>query len=111
GKKHGYCVNVSCPEGEAGKVTFEPNHVQRTVRVKEQSLRFEIQIEVQGSLVEETCRLDLSQRSNIEAIEKVLAKQYEKKARQVVNKVQGYKMDALQLGSELRAYHPRIWER
>lgn len=106
----GYRVTGTCPGDTVEEVTFEPRDVKRTVTFNHRPLRFDIRVEVQGSIVENACDIDLSKRQNITAIEQQLAKLYENEARQVIKNVQQLKSDALQLGTEIRAFHPNLWE-
>lgn len=107
----GYRVYVPCPGQEVEEVTFEPERIMRDVAFHERPLRFNMHITVEGHIVEKTCKEDLSQESYIHALERALKRKYEGHARRTIRKMQHLQTDALQLGTEIRAFHPRTWKR
>lgn len=109
GTKHGYRVTAPCPGRKGKKVTFEPKGIKRKVTLSEKPLSFHIRIDVEGRIIEKTCQIDLSKDDHVQHIARQLKQEYEREARQVVQKMQRERIEAAQLGTEVRAYHPRIW--
>ncbi|SEN16024.1 Ger(x)C family spore germination protein [Lihuaxuella thermophila] len=113
--KQGSQIIAPCP-GQPGTIIFRPDGIRRQVKVSGRPA-VDINLELEGSIVEKTCNLDLSKPQMLTEIGESLERVYEQKARALIAKSQkDFKADIIQVGRYVRAYQPvafkkMAWER
>lgn len=109
-QKRGQLLLTSCPKGE-GYVQFFPLNLRRTIRVNSKP-SLHIQIELEGRVLEKTCKYIGDKIKQTEKIEKQVEKTYEQMAKRLITKSQNeWNLDIFQLGHYVNAYHHAIYKK
>lgn len=68
-------------------------------------------VHMEGNLLEKTFGQNLFDARDIHLIETGANQFLEENAKQMIKKLQQYNTDAMGIGTELRAFHPKIWKK
>ena len=91
------------PEGN-GNVGMILTNTKRTItpEIRGNKIKFNIQLQGEGSLNENNTPLDVGQPKNLELVQKALEKSVEKQVRKFLSKIQKqYKVDIVGFGQEI----------
>ncbi|MBW7453128.1 Ger(x)C family spore germination protein [Paenibacillus sepulcri] len=105
-------INAYLPEG-GGMVGMLLSHAERRIAfdINGDKIKMKIQLQGEGSLVENNTPLDISRPKNLQLVQQVLEAAVEKQVRDVLFKVQGrYKVDSVGFGQEIYRNKPRQWK-
>nr|WP_258567774.1 Ger(x)C family spore germination protein [Paenactinomyces guangxiensis] len=109
-QKKGWLVKASCPD-RRGNVIFRPTRVKKNFQFSKRP-SIDINITVEGTIIERTCSLNLSDPKVMSQVEKQLAQVYRENADSLVKKAQKQlKVDIFHFGKYIHAYYPEVWER
>jgi spore germination protein KC len=103
-------ITTNLPKG--GEVGLVLNHADRKIITKtlNDSVQFKIQLEGQGSLVENTSSLDINEPKNLKIIKKALEDAVKKQVQDFLFKIQKkYKVDSVGFGQEIYKNYPDKW--
>jgi len=114
-EKKGVSFDVACGKSADKKTlyaTFNPKtiEVKRKFVPRGESYYASYRVRLEGDIIESQCPLDFSKEKNLVAIQSELNKVATKRAQDLIAKLQNkYKLDALGLGTFVRATHPLWW--
>ncbi|GBF74185.1 hypothetical protein PA598K_02517 [Paenibacillus sp. 598K] len=74
-------------------------------------LKVHYEVHMEGNLLEKTFGQNLFDERDIRLIESGANEFLEANAKQMIEKLQKYNTDAMGIGTELRAFHPKIWKK
>lgn len=82
------------------------------IQVENGRLTAHYHIDVEANILEKNFDIDLSKSSNLNKLAKLTKEELENRAKQLIKKLQQeYRVDPLNLGSKVKAYHYREWNR
>lgn len=105
-------VNAELPN-DGGMVGIVLNRAKRTItsNINGDKVKIKLQLQGQGSIVENNTRLDIGRPNNLEMVEKALEKSVEREVREVVTKLQKqYKVDNVGFGQAIYRSKPKQWK-
>lgn len=109
-EKEGNQLIAPCPN-RPGTIVFKPDGIKRQVKISGTPVA-DIDLQLEGAIVEKTCNLDLSKPQTLKEIGEHLERVYEQKARALVDKSQkDFRADILQIGKYVRAYQPGAYKK
>ncbi len=111
--KYGGNITFSLDEKKDHMVTFHPRVMKRIYHFsrKEQKVAVTVRLKMEGDVIESTFPADFSKQSTVRKLQDRVAKEYEKRAQKMIEKVQKkYKSDVLGFGRQLKAFHYDIWK-
>lgn len=107
-------INLLRPGSGQIEYSYEVRNSNRRVTptLENDRVSFDIDLWLEGNIIENPGQADLDDESVLEELEQRLAAQLVKECRQVLGKIQGeLGTDILNLGEYVRAYHPHYWRR
>ncbi|MCY9659234.1 Ger(x)C family spore germination protein [Paenibacillus chondroitinus] len=103
-------ANVPQSSGEVGMMLIHTKGKIITQNAKD-SVQFKIKLEGQGSLVENTSALDITDPDNMKRIKKALEDAAKKQVQDFLSKIQKkYQVDSVGFGQEVYKNNPNQWE-
>ncbi|WP_219838306.1 Ger(x)C family spore germination protein [Paenibacillus sp. R14(2021)] len=105
-------IDASLPNGN-GNVGMQLNHAKRTItsRIIGDKIQVKIQLQGEGSLLENNTDLNINRPNNLKLVKQALEKSVETEVREVVADLQKrYKVDAIGFGQEIFRDHPKQWK-
>ncbi len=110
--RFGY-LTAKLPKGN-GQVGMILNHVDRKIitQIQQDSVQFKIQLDGQGSLLENNTALDINEPANFQLIQKALEDAAKKQVQEFIFKIQKeFKVDSVGFGQEIYKNYPDEWSR
>lgn len=106
-------ITAKLPKGN-GEVGMIINHVDRKIitQIQHNSVQFKIQLEGQGSLLENNSALDINEPKDLILIKKALEDAAKKQVQDFIFRIQKeYKVDSVGFGQEINKNNPDQWSR
>lgn len=104
-------ISANLPKGK-GEIGMTLNHVDRKIitQIQHNSVQFKIQLEGQGSLVENNSALDINEPKSLIQIKKALEDAAKKQVQDFILRIQKeYKVDSVGFGQEIYKNNPDQW--
>lgn len=104
-------ISANLPKGK-GEIGMTLNHVDRKIitQIQHNSVQFKIQLEGQGSLVENNSALDINEPKSLIQIKKALEDAAKKQVQDFILRIQKeYKVDSVGFGQEIYKNNPNQW--
>lgn len=92
---------------------IEPHSVKTKTKLltKETPIKAHYKVRLEVDIVENSTQYNLHYPKNIDIVSKLIARQLEQEAKQMIHQLQQYGVDALQLGLKLKAHHYDLWKK